>query len=249
MSRPVVHCIQHAERVRPLTVADWATDRDVDLRVVHLHAGDELPDPASVERLVVLGGGMNTDQADEHPWIPVERDWLQRVVALERAEVLGICLGSQLLAEVLGGSVSRAGVREIGWTRIEITPDGCADRVFGALPATFDAMQWHGDAWTLPPGAILAATGAGCATQAFVFGDHVRAVQFHPEFTHARTTELAETTTDDLTPRGFVQSPEQFLADPARFDALRDVCFQLLDHALLDRAAELVPRPAPRQRS
>lgn len=233
MSRPVVYCIQHAERVRPLTVAEWAAERDVDLRVVRIDEGEALPDPERVERLVVLGGGMNTDQADEHPWIPIERDWLERVVTLDRAEVLGICLGSQLLAEALGGSVGRADVREVGWTRIELTLDGRDDRVFGSLPETFDAMQWHGDAWTLPPGARLAATGAGCATQAFVHGDRVRAVQFHPEFTHARSTELAATTTDDLTPRGFVQSPEQFLADPSRFDALREVCVTLLDRALL----------------
>jgi GMP synthase (glutamine-hydrolysing) len=234
MSRPVVHCIQHAERVRPLTVADWANERDVDFRVVRLHDGDELPDPASIERLVVLGGGMNTDEADEHPWIPVERDWLQRVVAIDRAEVLGICLGSQLLAEALGGSVGRADVPEIGWTRIELTQAGRDDRVFGALPPAFDAMQWHGDAWTLPPGAVLAASSPTCATQAFVHGERVRAVQFHPEFTHARTTELAATTTDDLTPRGAVQSADEFLADPARFDALRELCFGLLDRALLD---------------
>ena len=233
MSRPVVHCIQHAERVRPLSVADWAAERDVDFRVVRIDEGEDLPDPTEVERLVVLGGGMNTDQADEHPWIDVERDWLRRVLDIDRAEVFGICLGSQLLAEALGGSVGRADEREIGWTRIELTEAGRDDRVFGVLPASFDAMQWHGDAWTLPPGAQLAASSPGCATQAFTAGERVRAVQFHPEFTHARTTQLAATTTDDLTPRGYVQSPEQFLADPARFDALRGLCFDLLDRAFL----------------
>ncbi len=233
MSRPVVHCIQHAERVRPLTVADWATERDVDFRVVRIDEGDELPDPASVERLVVLGGGMNTDQAAEHPWIDDERSWLRRIIDIDRAEVLGICLGSQLLAEALDGSVGRAEVPEIGWVRIELTDEGRDDRVFGALPASFDAMQWHGDAWTLPPGARLAATSTGCPTQAFVFGDRIRAVQFHPEFTHARTTELAATTTDDLTPRGCVQAPEQFLADPSRFEQLGALCRDLLDRTFL----------------
>ncbi len=233
MPRPVVHCIQHAERVRPLSVADWAAERDVDFRVVRIDDGDPLPDPAEVERLVVLGGGMNTDQADEHPWIDDERDWLRRVVDIDRAEVLGICLGSQLLAEALGGSVGRAAEPEIGWTRISLTDEGRDDRVFGVLPDAFDAMQWHGDAWTLPPGARLAASSVGCASQAFIVGDRVRAVQFHPEFTHARTTELAATTTDDLTPRGRVQSPEQFLAQPERFDALRALCFRLLDGAFL----------------
>src|SRR5689334_18143123 len=111
MAEPiVVHCIQHAERVRPLTVADWATERDVELRVVRTWEGDPLPEPAAVERLVVLGGGMNTDEHDAHPWLRDERAWLERVAALDRADVLGICLGSQLLAEALGGSVGRAEV-------------------------------------------------------------------------------------------------------------------------------------------
>lgn len=236
MPAPVVHCIQHSERVRPLTVAEWAHERDVDLRVIRVDAGDPLPEPATVKRLVVLGGGMNTDEAAEHRWIPTERDWLARIIEQDRADVLGICLGSQLLAEALGGTVGRSDAREIGWTRVRITDAGLDDRVFGCLPAQFDAMQWHGDAWTLPPDAQLLATGDGCATQAFGFGDRIRAVQFHPEFTFARTTELAATTTDDLTPTGFVQSPDEFLADPARFDALREICMRLLDAALLRRS-------------
>jgi len=235
MSRPVVHCIQHSERVRPLSVADWARERDVDLRVVRVDEGEPLPAVAEVERVVVLGGGMNTDQSADHPWLTHERDWLRELVAAERADVLGICLGSQLLAEALGGTVGRAEVPEIGWQRIELTEAGVDDRVFGALPRAFEAMQWHGDSWTLPPGAQLVATSAGCPTQAFTFGDHVRAVQFHPEFTFARTTELAATTTDDLTRGGFVQTPSDFLADPARFDALRRICDTLLDRALLRR--------------
>jgi GMP synthase-like glutamine amidotransferase len=232
MAATVVHCIQHAERVRPLTVADWAHERDVDLRVVRVDLGEPLPEPASVKRLVVLGGGMNTDQHDEHPWLHDERAWLDRVLEHDRARVLGICLGSQLLAEVLGGSVERAEVPEIGWQRIELTSDGIADEAFTQLPNVFDAMQWHGDAWVLPPGARLLATSEGCPTQAFGWGDRVRAVQFHPEFTFERTTQLAATTTDDLTRGGHVQNPEQFLADPARFDELGLICRVLLDHAL-----------------
>lgn len=236
MSRPVVHCIQHSESVRPLTVAEWAAERGLDLEVVRVDLEERLPVPGEVERLVVLGGGMNTDQVDEHPWLAGEGDWLRDVVDLGRAHVLGICLGSQLLAGVLGGSVGRAAVPEIGWQRIERTVDGDADPVFAALPPTFDAMQWHGDAWTLPPGARLLATSAGCEAQAFGWGDRVRGVQFHPEFTHTRTAELAASTTDDLTPRSCIQAPEAFLAEPARFDALREVCVRLLDGALDVRA-------------
>ncbi|MCW2924082.1 MAG: amidotransferase [Thermoleophilia bacterium] len=232
---PTIHVLQHAERVRPLTVAEWGAQRGVDLRVVRVDL-EPLPSPADVTHLVVLGGGMNTDEAHLHPWLDAERSFLADVLRRGTARVLGICLGSQLLAEVLGGSTGRAAVPEIGWQRIRLTEAGRRSPVFGALPSHFDAMEWHGDAWTLPPGAELTATADGCEWQAFSHGELVHGVQFHPEFTLARTTELAASTTDDLSRGGCVQRPEQFLdaaTAPARFDALREVCMALLDAALL----------------
>lgn len=231
--RPIVYCIQHSERVRPLTVAEWAEARDLDLRVIRIDLGERLPATPLVERLVVLGGQMMTDQVDEHPWLGLERDWLRAVIQHGRARVLGICLGSQLLAEALGGRVERAQVPEVGWQRIERTGAGADDPLFGRLPDSFDAMQWHFDAWTLPPGATLVATSDGCPTQAFTFGDRVHAVQFHPEFTFARTRELVATTTDELDVGGCIQSPDEFLADPDRFARMRELCLTMLDNALL----------------
>jgi GMP synthase-like glutamine amidotransferase len=232
MARPVVHCLQHSERVRPLTVERWARERDVDLRVVRVDL-EPLPAPSEVELLVVLGGQMNTDEVAAHPWLDAERTFLREVLDLGRARIFGICLGSQLLAEVLGGSVGRADCPEIGWQQIELTEAGRTSPVFGVLDASFEAMEWHGDAWTLPPGATLTATSPGCGTQAFSFGDRVHAVQFHPEFTYERTTELAATTTDDLPRGGAVQTPDAFLDSPERFEANAANCMLLLDAALL----------------
>jgi GMP synthase-like glutamine amidotransferase len=233
--RPVVHCIQHSERVRPLAVGEWAAERSLELRVVRIDLQEPLPEVAAVERLVVLGGQMMTDEVDEHPWLDTERAWLRKVVDLGAARVLGICLGSQLLAEVLGGSVGRADVPEVGWQRIERTDAGARDPLMSRLPPAFDAMQWHFDSWQLPPGAVLTATSAGCPTQAFTYGDRVHAVQFHPEFTYERTTELVATASQPLQVGGCVQDPESFLADPDRFAELGALCRRLLDAALLSR--------------
>jgi GMP synthase-like glutamine amidotransferase len=231
--RPVVHCIQHSDRVRPLTVAEWAAERDVDLRVVRIDEQRALPPAPLVERVIVLGGQMNTDQSDEHPWLGLERDWLRLVIEQGRARVLGICLGSQLIAEALGGRVDRARVPEVGWQRIVRTDAGADDPLFSQLPDSFDAMQWHFDAWSLPPGATLTATSDGCTTQAFSFGDRVHGLQFHPEFTWERIRELVASTTDELPVGGWIQSPDEFLADPERFTRMRALCMQLLDAALL----------------
>lgn len=233
MSRTIVHCLQHSERVRPLTVVDWAVERGLDLRVVRVDL-EPLPPVEEVERLVVLGGGMNTDEHDEHPWLLDERAFLREVIARDVARVLGICLGSQLIVEAIGGSVQRSPTPEIGWQHVRLTDAGRRSHVFSALPDSFHVMQWHGDEWLLPrDGAALAATSDGCANQAFTAGPRVSGVQFHPEFTLERTSQLAATTTDDLAPRGWIQSPDTFLAPVERFVQLRELCLQLLDRALL----------------
>jgi GMP synthase (glutamine-hydrolysing) len=226
-----IHCIQHSERVRPLDVERWAASREVDLVVVRADLG-ELPAPDEIQDLIVLGGEMNTDQREQHPWLDQERALLTALIARDEVRIFGICLGSQLLAEVLGGHVARAEHREIGWHRVDLTEAGRNSRVFGTLAPSTDVFEWHGDSWALPAEATLTMAGSTCTTQAFEWKDRVFAVQFHPEFTYARTTQLAATTTDDLdTGEIAVQTAEQFLADPAKFDASRDLLDSLLDAA------------------
>lgn len=229
----IVYCLQHSERVRPLTVSEWAIVRGLDLRVVRVDLAESFPEVGSVRRLVVLGGQMNTDQVNEYPWLALERDWIREVIMHGRALVLGICLGSQLIAEALGGSVGRAEHPEVGWQKIERTRAGEQDPLFSQLPDSFEAMQWHFDQWSLPKKAVLTATSQGTSTQAFSYADgRVNALQFHPEFTCDRTRELTETADDLPQVGGFVQAPASFLADRSRFARLREICFQILDRAL-----------------
>jgi GMP synthase-like glutamine amidotransferase len=231
--RTLVHCFQHSERVRPQGVIAWAARRDVELVVTRV---DEQPLPAAtdVSRLIVLGGQMNTDDVAEHPWLEAERALLGELTANRDVRIFGICLGSQLLAEALGGAVAHAPAQEIGWHAMRRTARGAASRVFGGLLERFQAFEWHGDTWSLPPGAELAVTGDNCATQAFAWEDRVYGVQFHPEFELERMRELAATTTDDLSVGGSVQTAEQFLARPERFAGNAALLDTLLDRALLE---------------
>jgi GMP synthase (glutamine-hydrolysing) len=138
----------------------------------------------SYDAALVLGGAMHADQEAAHPWIGEELRWLQAV--LERGmPVLGICLGVQLLARAAGSWVGPLPEPEIGWYEVELTDAGVADPVLGALPRTFDALQWHRYTYGLPAGAVELATSPA-ATQAFRLGDTCWGVQFHPEVTHAQ---------------------------------------------------------------
>ncbi len=144
----------------------------------------EQPPPAhdGFGAAMVFGGPMNVDEEDAHPWLRTEKRFLREL--LERGTpTLGVCLGSQLVAEAAGGKVRRAEWPEIGWHEIELTPEGAADPLLGGLPQRFESFQYHYYEWLEPPGGVTLARSA-LALQAFRLGERpVWGLQFHPEVT------------------------------------------------------------------
>ena len=139
-------------------------------------------DPQSAAGLVVLGGPMNVDEVDKYPFLATEVDWLRRAVAAE-LPVLGICLGSQLLAKSLGSRVYPNRVKEIGWFPIDLKPAAVADPLFSVCREKEPVFQWHGDTFDLPAGAIHLARSADCEHQAYRYGRVAYGLQFHLEVT------------------------------------------------------------------
>jgi GMP synthase-like glutamine amidotransferase len=137
--------------------------------------------PDAFGAVIVFGGATHPDEDAVHPWLGREAAYIGDVLA-HGVPLLGVCLGSQLLARAAGGGVERAATPEIGWHAVELTEEGVADPVLGVLPRRVTAFQWHYYAWRLPAdGALLAASPA--APQAFRLGDRAWGVQFHPEVT------------------------------------------------------------------
>jgi GMP synthase (glutamine-hydrolysing) len=139
--------------------------------------------PEEFDAVMVFGGTMHPDQDAEHPWLPAEADFVRETLAA-RVPLLGVCLGSQLIARASGAWVGPAERGEVGWAEVGLTDAGRSDPVLGSMPARFDAFQWHYYTFDLPPGAELLAAN-GTAKQAYRIGDHAWAVQFHPEITSA----------------------------------------------------------------
>jgi GMP synthase (glutamine-hydrolysing) len=133
---------------------------------------------------LVFGGEAQVDEEDVHPWLRPEKDVVAQL--LERSTpLLGVCLGSQLVAGATGAVVRRAAAPEIGWNEIELTPEGAADPVLGFLPERFVGFGWHHYEWLLPPGGVALARSAACL-QAFRLEHRpVWGIQFHPEVTLA----------------------------------------------------------------
>src|SRR6185312_15942901 len=124
--------------------------KGMDVRTVHAYAGDPLPDTLEGYDGVVSGGGLvDTHQAADHPWMQQEIALVAEAVD-RSVPFMGLCLGAQLLAEATGGEVYRCEPHEIGWTPVELTPAGRDDPLFGGLPDSFLAMQWHFYACRVP---------------------------------------------------------------------------------------------------
>jgi GMP synthase-like glutamine amidotransferase len=141
--------------------------------------------PDGYDAFMVFGGSMHPDQEHLHPWLGHEITWLRELVE-SGAPVLGVCLGAQLIARAFDSWVGPLpGGPEIGWPEVSLTRAGAADPVLGALPETFDALEWHHYTYQLPPGAVSLAENERC-NQAYRLGDACWAVQFHPEVTHAQ---------------------------------------------------------------
>jgi GMP synthase (glutamine-hydrolysing) len=143
----------------------------------------EAPPPeAAYDAIVLYGGATNVVDAADEPWLRDELAWLRERLD-DGVPVLGLCLGGQLLATALGAEVARSQPPEIGWHAVELTAAGREDPVVGALPARFEALQWHSWTFAVPDGAELLATSAACP-QAFRRG-RTWGVQFHPEVDRA----------------------------------------------------------------
>jgi len=221
----------------PSGVARWAAQRGHALDAHAVYSGAPLPSPEATEALLVLGGPMGVHDERQLPWLTAEKRYIE--AALKRTiPVLGICLGAQLLADVMGASVRRAARAEIGWFPVTFTAEALAHPLFEGFPPELNVMHWHGDTFEQPAGMRPVGHSEACANQGF-FDAHGRlmGLQFHMEWDADTAARLIEACPEDLHQGGpFVQTPQDILDRPACYAAAQDYM-----HCLLDRLYGPVP--------
>ena len=214
-----IHIFMHVPFEGPAAIGDWFLSRGARVSFTRFFENDTPPPLETLDWLVVMGGPMSVNDEAAFPWLRTEKAFVAEAVRQGKT-VLGVCLGAQLIASALGGSVGKNRVREIGWfpvTRVNEDGDHPLGRCF---PSGTEVFHWHGETFSPPAGATHLLRSEGCEHQAFAVGDRVLALQFHLETTKASVRDLAAFGGDDLTPQRFVQSPEEMLADPGRFGRL-----------------------------
>jgi GMP synthase-like glutamine amidotransferase len=219
--------LQHAAFEGPGEIAAWAALHGHSLDIHHLYQGDRLPEIDSFDLLVVMGGEMNVYQDRDYPWLKPERQLIHSTLE-QGKKIVGICLGSQLIADALGSRVRQNAEYEIGWFPLAFTPGG--RETFPALPAGATVLHWHGDTFELPPGATRLAASPGCPEQGFVIAKKCLGLQFHFEVDPALAKQMVEGSSDNW-PKGiYVQTPQAILSEASlHYEKNRKILYGLLD--------------------
>lgn len=177
--KPIV-IFRHVDCEGPAYLGQYLTKRQIPYEVVAIDQGQVIPaDPTAFSGLVFMGGPMSVN--DDLPWIREELK-LIRAAAAQRQPILGHCLGGQLIAKALGGTVLGNPVGEIGWHEIIKTNESRATDWLEDVPEAWNAFHWHGERFSLPDGAIPLLTSEYCDYQAFSL-DNILAMQCHVEMT------------------------------------------------------------------
>lgn len=211
-----IHSLQHVPFEDIGSMANDFRARGYTLSSTHWYRGDAAPSVNGFDALIVMGGPMGIYDEVIYPWLADEKALIKEAISAGKI-VLGICLGAQLIADVLGGKVTRNAHKEVGWLPIAINPAAAAHpiaQVFTRYPTVF---HWHGDTFALPPGAIHLASSEGCANQAYVFQDSVYGFQFHLETTPTSARALIEHCGDDIDGSRYTQPAQIILANDDKF--------------------------------
>lgn len=160
---------------------------------VHVYNGEGFPrDTSDLSGLVLMGGPMSVNDVTEYPFLLPELQLIEKVLA-EGKPILGVCLGSQLIAKALGSDVYVHNRREVGWHPIDLTVEGKNDVHLKNIPTQTPVFHWHGETFDLPQGATLLATSEKCKNQAFKWGENTYALQFHLEVTSVMVKDWCST--------------------------------------------------------
>jgi len=199
------------------SIEGWARGQGHAVSAIRFFETHSFPAMADFDWLIVMGGPMGVHDEDVYPWMEDEKRFVDRAVS-DGKVVIGICLGAQLIADVLGARVFRNAHREIGWFPMRL--EGKEEiEVLRDLPDTVEAFHWHGDTFDLPSGAVKIGSSEGCLNQGFVYSEKVYAFQFHLEVILDGVRDLIRNCRDEMVDGTYIQTPEEITEDPRRFES------------------------------
>jgi GMP synthase-like glutamine amidotransferase len=225
-----IHILQHVSFENPGMIIGWAAANAYTLSYTCLFEDDIMyPDVAAFDMLIIMGGPMGVYEEAQWHWMKAEKAFIKEAVDAGKF-VLGICLGAQLLAEVLGAKVYPHHTAEIGFFPV----CNAGHAVMSHIPGQWMVFHWHGDTFDLPEGAALLASSVVCKNQAYQ-KDRCIGIQFHPEADAAVIQQMIKHENAVLIKDAYVQTAAEITAQLHLCEANRGWLYQLLDNIVSSR--------------
>lgn len=206
-----IHYLQHVPFEDPGIILEWAKKKEYTVSCTKMYEPHTFLSLKEVDWLIVMGGPMNIYEEDEYPWLKDEKVFIKKAIDAGKV-VIGICLGAQLIADLIGGYVDKNPFKEIGWFPLSLTESAIQYPLFSHLPRNPVVFEWHGDTFlNLPFEATLLASSDVCKNQAFVYNEKVFGFQFHMEYTAEIINDLFIFCEEDMTDELYVQSKTEIM--------------------------------------
>ncbi len=225
----IIYYLQHVAFEGLGSIEKWARNHRRGVSAIRLYENGVLPEPEQLDALVVLGGPMSIDEDAKYPWLVEEKRFIERAIKHE-VPILGICLGAQLLAHVLGAKVYPNSEKEIGWFPVNRTVAANAHTLASVLPEKMEVFHWHGDTFDVPDSAVQLYRSEVCENQAFVYNKNIVGLQFHLETTPASLDSLINHCSEQLTDEPYIQTADTMRKGTSRFQTINKNMDALLTH-------------------
>jgi len=222
-----IHCFQHVPFETPARIAGWAEEHRYPLAVTRFYEDPHPPSPDTYDWLFIMGGPMSLLDDKAHPWLASEMGAVEAALGAGKT-VIGVCLGAQMIAHVLGARVYDNPVKEIGWFPLTLTGAASRHPLTEGVPESFTAFHWHSQTFDLPSGAVHLARSEACAHQMFGHGSNVLGIQFHLEMTPEVIAALADHNSAEIVAAPTVQSRDEILAENTHLQSGYDILDSIL---------------------
>jgi GMP synthase-like glutamine amidotransferase len=223
-----IHYLQHVPYEGLGCIQQWITSKKHELSSTKFFQNDSLPNPSEIDMLIIMGGPMSVNDESDYHWLKDEKKFIKQSIEKNKI-VLGICLGAQLIADVLGYKIYNNNCKEIGWFPIKPTKQTKKSNLFNFLPDELTVFHWHGETFDIPNGAVHLAESEGCGNQAFVLNGKVIGLQFHFEVTENSVKEMTKHGKSELVKNKYVQSETEILKEKRLIKGNNEIMFKLLN--------------------
>lgn len=222
------HCLQHVSFETPGNIETWAKQKGHSFSFTHFFEEIKLPEQKDFDAFIIMGGPMSVHDEKEFPWLKKEKEFIKDSIHQQK-KILGICLGAQLIADVLGVKVYNNKEKEIGFIPIKFTEAAFQNDLFKDFNPEEIVFHWHGETFDFPEGAIHLACSEACKNQAYSIGNNILSLQFHLEVTPEIVKDMLEHEGHELINAPYTHSAEKILSELKYLERNKEILFGLLD--------------------